>query len=67
MGSFFMRSIVSGRPSWKASLAGRSPFRSQPLIVDPEQVLAARLKCDRDSTLPPAPVAAVEGTRAARA
>jgi hypothetical protein len=60
MGSFFMRSIVSGRPRWKASLAGRSPFRSQPQIVDLEQVLAARLKCDLDSALTPSPVAFVE-------
>jgi hypothetical protein len=26
-------------------------FSSKPLIVDPEQVLAARLKCDLDSAL----------------
>ena len=33
---------------------------SKPLTVDPEQVLAARLKCDLDSALTPSPLAAVE-------
>jgi hypothetical protein len=35
-------------------------FGSKPLIVDPEQVLAARLKRDLDSALTPSPRAAVE-------
>ena len=33
---------------------------SKPPIVDLEQVLAARLECDLDSALTPAPMAAVE-------
>ena len=61
MGSFFMRSIVSGRPRWKEHPPPDvAHFGSKPLIVDPEQVLAARLKCDLDSALTPSPVAAVE-------
>jgi hypothetical protein len=35
-------------------------FGSKPLIVDPEEVLAARLECDLDSALTPSPVAVVE-------
>ena len=40
--------------------AAENAGSSKPLIVDPEQVLAARLKCDLDSALTPSPVAVVE-------
>jgi hypothetical protein len=53
---FWRRRLPTGPGS------GTGPhFSSNPLIVDPEQVLAARLKCDLDSGLTPAPVAVVEG------
>jgi hypothetical protein len=68
-GSKFVSHISWGRSSCEAfSLDGQagmypSPvvahFGSKPLIVDLEQVLAARLKCDLDRALTPSPLAVV--------
>ena len=66
----YSRPISWGRSSCEAlsldGQAGKHPssdvahFGSTPPKVDLEQVLAARLKCDLDSTLTPPPVAVVE-------
>jgi hypothetical protein len=40
--------------------AFRARIGLKPLTLDPEQVLAARLKCNQDSALTPSPLVAVE-------